>query len=336
MNVRINNPASVAGSHRRWRWLALVVFVVVLLIVMLFGSGHHHTVKSIIQNRVLINKSVMLRDAAPRAAIQCTNSTAYVDKENDCLRNWKIGSYSHVSLPWGSRRKEQMGETGVFLGDFSTSPDEHTIILSAQARGGSSLVTGMIQMMGIPIGNPNRTTVSFHHGDGGYVDACVNLADDKPHAYKEMVDIIRAHDRESEVWAAKQVTTPFQCLTAGKPPIAARLRNPRFIVLFRDIAGIMARAMRMDKHGLSDAIDRVRPGSFLKNIDLFTGRQLKMIEGLKWLVDRNYPVFFVGLSRAYKNPEGFIRDLESFVGHRFNDRCVPLQVMTGGNYLGFC
>eukprot|EP01104_Vermistella_antarctica_P018062 TRINITY_DN6578_c1_g1_i2.p1 TRINITY_DN6578_c1_g1~~TRINITY_DN6578_c1_g1_i2.p1 ORF type:complete len:330 (+),score=52.59 TRINITY_DN6578_c1_g1_i2:222-1211(+) len=322
------------GSSSR-RWIILVGSILFLLLVWMWWTRNPTVIYTGIIHGEQLGRSVLLRDSAPSRDINCPNSTAYVDKEKDCLRNWLVGSERHVSLPWGSRRKEHMGETGVFLGDFSTSPEENTIILSAQARGGSSLVMGILQMMGITIGDTNRTESSFHHGDGDYVDACVDMAKGKKDAYRTMMKVIRKHDRASDVWAAKQVTYPFQCLTGGKPTVAEKLRNPRFIVLFRDIAGIMARQMRTDKHGATDAIDEVRPGSF-SILDKFTERQVDLINGLKWLVERDFPVFFVGLSRAYKNPPGFIRDLEAFVGHRFHDSCVAREVMMGGNYLGFC
>lgn len=115
------------------------------------------------------------------------------------------------------------------LGDASVlQRDERTYVVLGVSRGGTSAVAGLLNIFGVPMGRSGRAPL--------FEDLRMNRALGR--SLSEAYDIVEENNRDAAVWGFKGNAIPLTDLDT----VASKLRNPVFVVIFRDLLAIANRA----------------------------------------------------------------------------------------------
>ena len=193
---------------------------------------------------------------------------------------------------------------------------------SGMARGGTSLIAAALRMLGVYMGDPDFL-------GGNHEDYQLSL---EPNYGKRKREIDR-RNKKHDLWGMKSPigVSPFQF-----DHFSEHLRNPRLIVILRD--NVATSRWRL-KTGM--------PVSMLKRVMRSAAKQDTELSELAYRSANKMPVFVVSMERAIKDIKKFLDDLENFVGRRFCDKEVPLEMLDsakkkgkahkkGTSYLQFC
>ena len=105
---------------------------------------------------------------------------------------------------------------------------ERTYVVLGVSRGGTSAVAGLLNIFGVPMGRSGRAPL--------FEDLRMNRALGR--SLPEAREIIEENNRDADVWGFKGNAIPMDELET----VAASLRNPVFVVMFRDLLAIANRA----------------------------------------------------------------------------------------------
>ena len=160
-------------------------------------------------------------------------------------------------------------------------PDEteYTIVIFGVPRGGTTMVAGVAQRCGLYIGDNLR----------------VNLEDPDFHAQPvpNMRMAVAQRNLVHPVWGWKYPRAA-DYLVALLP----QLRNPRLIVVFRDMVANMARIQKQDESALKA----------LRAVFQMQRKNIELIEAA------HLPTLLVSYEKAVSNPISFAAELAQFIG----------------------
>jgi hypothetical protein len=187
---------------------------------------------------------------------------------------------------------------------FGSEPvaDEATIIVSGVGRSGTSMAAGALAALGLPMGDTGGLAV--------YEDTQLSPAlyyfD---HAARAR--IIAARNAETKKWGFK-----FPSLQLHLHPAELRqFRNPRLIVITRDLVAVAQRAVKSDP-------DLAVPFDALWNI---TRQQNDMVD---FLYKAQCPRMVMSYEKAVQFPVAFVEMMASFCGLKVDHASVDNAVRT--------
>lgn len=171
---------------------------------------------------------------------------------------------------------------------------DKTILIIGQARAGSTMVSSVINQMGIPVGK-DYGPVHEDNDLGKYVKDLTN-----GNLSKAFIKEIRKRNNLHEKWCWKRPDM-YNFIDV----FINQIRNPCLIAIFRDPVSITSRnqiSLSMQKNSLDDCLK-----SFHDTLD----DQKKILEKINNL---KLPSLLISYEKAISNPTHFISELKKFVG----------------------
>ena len=159
---------------------------------------------------------------------------------------------------------------------------QKTIVVVGVARGGTSIVAGVLKHLGVPMGNAC---------DPVFEDTRLSLAFEKK-SKEKFEQVITDYNEKQDVWAWKR---PSSLNDLSR--IAKKLRNPHFIFVFRDLLSVANRNTISMKQGVIGGLD----AAF---------NDYKKI--LRFLNKSSHPALLVSSEKAVKHKQAFINALIEF------------------------
>ncbi len=112
--------------------------------------------------------------------------------------------------------------------------------------------------------------------------------------YKHLVEAVESRNARLPVWGWK-----FPNAANYLDQILTKLRNPRFIIVYRDMVATSAAQMRWHNRSFAHAISEVA---------------LQQLRNTSFSERHDYPTMMVSYEKAIVHPERFISDLSGFLG----------------------
>ncbi len=185
-----------------------------------------------------------------------------------------------------------------------------TVIVLGAARGGTSMAAGLVSMLGINMGEridpPTNEDLDFIEGREP-LPAIPNP--DHPEHTRVLVrllGLVNARNQKHHDWGWKD---PLSFVYVA--PLLSHLRNPHFVVVFRDLFSISAR-------------EKVATG--VNTLDTFSRAQKNYAWLLEMLKRRDAPALLTGYEKVVLNPEAYARDLCAFLGHSASDTFIDQAI----------
>lgn len=178
----------------------------------------------------------------------------------------------------------------------SNAPAEKTVIILGVARGGTSMVAGALNKLGVYMGDAINEVV--------FEDLTLSRAVERRDELQVRA-IIDDRNKRFRVWGWKRPSSIDYI-----SDLESEFRNPVYVVVFRDIFSIA------NRNRLSMSIDVV------SNMRRSLGEYLKIIE---FLEKSTAPCILVSYDKAITNKEGFVRHLARFVGIT-NEALLPAAI----------
>ena len=179
-----------------------------------------------------------------------------------------------------------------FINYSNNFEEERTYIIFGMVRSGTSMMAGLLWRIGIDMGN---------HDTGQYEDWDFNLRSlkKKGEGITEYKKNIIKNNVEKKIWGWKD---PLFAKYAIE--LIDVIRNPYFIVVFRDPFAITERLAFSDDKDLFSSMNNTLKAQ--KNaIDLIESSEV--------------PTMLVSYERALRNRENLIKDLCKFSGHEYEN-----------------
>ena len=192
---------------------------------------------------------------------------------------------------------EHLENKGIIRSGPRVEGNEHTIIVLGIGRGGTSLCSRSLHELGVFTGK----------------DSLSPIFEDRPLSkslenrdFKSVKELISEYNRKHNIWAFKRPTT-----NGTISELHSLLRNPRYVVVFRDILAIGQRNF-LSMH--DDPFDSMHGA----------------IDGYKTILDflKEYdpPAMLISYEKAVSHPKYFIQQLIDFSG--LKARTDPDRVST--------
>lgn len=164
------------------------------------------------------------------------------------------------------------------------SPEEKTVIVLGAARGGTSMVAGALHRLGVFMGEGLSEV---------YEDVALSQAVEQ-NRIGDIISLIARNNEAHSLWGWKRPSAiKHVSVWEGK------LRNPHYIVVFRDLFAI---ANRNRISMLSNVTDSMRDAA----------RQFNLI--LDFVGQVKEPILLVSYEKAMDDPQHFVHALNNFVG----------------------
>ena len=125
--------------------------------------------------------------------------------------------------------------------DITLQKPERTYVVLGVSRGGTSAVAGMLNLMGVHMGGTGEAPL--------YEDLRMNRALSAGSSNVE--ELVKLYDRQRAVWGFKG-----NAIRQSYAEFATRLRNPVFVVVFRDLLAIANRARLSADRDITDILVR--------------------------------------------------------------------------------
>lgn len=179
---------------------------------------------------------------------------------------------------------ESLKNKGIVVAKPQSNHTQKTIIVVGVARGGTSIVSGVLNHLGVFMGNAQAPV---------YEDLRLSLAFEKQ-SKEKFETVIDDYNKQHGVWAWKRPSTLH-----ALAKIARKVRNPHFVFVFRDMLSIANRniiSMHKDiAWGLKSALD-----DYSKIV--------------KFINKSKYPALLISSEKAVKYKNDYIEALACFVG----------------------
>jgi hypothetical protein len=163
-------------------------------------------------------------------------------------------------------------------------PEQRTVVVLGGYRGGTSMVAGLLRLMGLfmgfRLGQRNNEDLDFQ---GAPPERIIELAEER--------------GRMFDLWGWK---CPGSIYSMDR--IAGHLRNPRFIVIFRDVMAIAQNEMAREIYGFEEAVWRS------------ADQQMRLAD---FVLKSSHPTLAASYERAVRDSDLFVRSLADFVGLDF-------------------
>ncbi|MEQ8267716.1 MAG: hypothetical protein RH982_11000 [Parvibaculum sp.] len=178
-----------------------------------------------------------------------------------------------------------------------------TYVVLGVERGGTSMVAGVIRALGVNMG----VKAGLNHEDPRFITE----------DFEKQSRIIRQNNKQNDVWGFK---VPKAALSLDF--YAEHLRNPYYVVVYRNIAAI------------ADSWHQRGTGSYLGAIE----RTVRYYAAISDFMQKtNRPLLIVNYERATEMREQTVASLASFVGvepdGEMTDRCVEMITGDGKGYV---
>ena len=169
---------------------------------------------------------------------------------------------------------------GVVFRPNDPVPAQRTLVVMGSYRGGTSMIAGLLRLLGVfmghNLGRTNSEDLDFQEER--------DVAPLAPH--------ISSRNAEFDVWGWK-----FPGSLGYIDAILPLLRNPQFIIICRDPVAIAQREHALQNYTFGEALR------------LATLHQFKL---LTFTYRTPHPVFLISYERALRGKGGFVKDLASF------------------------
>lgn len=165
-----------------------------------------------------------------------------------------------------------------------------TIPIVGVPRGGTTLVAAVVHALGVDIG-PVKDLAEFT-----FEDQTMNKAE-----FGLQLSYITKRNRERKIWGWKNPTAVVSIRS-----LFFCLRNPRMIVVFRDIMASIDSEMRFDE------AKNIEPRRTFPDLAKATLNWWN--DNMEFVSQTTFPVLLVSYERALQMPEVFIHDVSAFLG----------------------
>lgn len=177
-----------------------------------------------------------------------------------------------------------MLQTSMVLNQVDEPAAQRTYVMFGTRRGGTSLVAGVVRALGVDLGPVGRRTnnedADFQNRPTGHMRAA-----------------IARRNSELDVWGWK-----FPGAGTYLPELLASLRNPFFIVMFRDPVAAALSQARLDR----EVIRRPPPVSLQEsNANMNTNTSLVLASG--------HPCLLISNEKAREEPSALIDEIADFL-----------------------
>lgn len=207
--------------------------------------------------------------------------------DKDAEQAARGGKKEDVLLHLNSQTKS----SGVLLGpDVDPAQEDYTVVMFGVPRGGTTMVAGLVQRLGIPIGEG----MDYNLEDPDFAR--------KP--LPQMKQSLQERNEAFRVWGWK-----FPAAARYLPKIIDTVRNPRFIVVWRD--PLTAALRGIDRAHRKNASKEAQFKESLGAIEAMIGLQLLNVEAIR---RAGCPVLMISYEKAVRRPEEMIRLIATFVG----------------------
>lgn len=180
-------------------------------------------------------------------------------------------------------------------------PEARTIVVLGVARGGTSLISGLLDLAGIDMGN----AILANHEDPEFVfhsgDRRVFHGDRKQEALAKVSEIIAKRNAEKKVWGWKD---PLALHYLGG--VADKLRNPYVVLVVRNLVSVALSEFKRNKLAFSEC-------AFLSK------QQLTLVEYsliYEMLAQTHFPTLIMEYEKVIKYPEEAVNELCAFIGQK--------------------
>jgi len=174
-----------------------------------------------------------------------------------------------------------------------------TVVVMGAARGGTSMVAGLVRMLGIPMGGridpPTNEDLDFIEGKEPLSAVPNPKHPEHTRVLERLLGLVNTRNQEYRDWGWKD---PLAFVYVA--PLLSQLRNPHFVVVFRDLYSISAREL------LATGVE---------TLDTLTRAQNNYAWLLEVLKRREAPALITGYEKAVLYPKKFAVELCSFLGH---------------------
>lgn len=178
-----------------------------------------------------------------------------------------------------------------------TASLERTLVVSGVARSGTSMVAGILQAAGVPLGE-RMDQVVFEDND------FAKVLEREPFDEKALQRLLRARDRRHPVWGFKR---PHLHVHGAR---AVELcRNPHLILTVRDPVAIA------ERNAISEHRDPAR---------VLTAAMQDLQDMLTFAESLHCPMLLVSYEKAVRNPAQFVRTLLEFCGLAVADDMIDV------------
>lgn len=190
---------------------------------------------------------------------------------------------------------------GLIFRPRDPAPAQRTLVVMGSYRGGTSMVAGILRLLGVfmgyNLGRTNNEDLDFQERDAAALE---------PH--------LRRRNAELDVWGWK-----FPGSLGYIDGILPLLRNPQFIVICRDPVAIAQREHALGNYPFGEALR------------LATLHQFKLLT----LAYRTpHPVFLISYERSLRGKGGFVKDLAAFAHLPVSDEraeTISSFIVSGGS-----
>jgi len=165
-----------------------------------------------------------------------------------------------------------------------------TVPIVGVPRGGTTMVAAVVHAMGIDLG-PAKDLSGFTFEDQQMTQADLGI----------QMSYIKQRNKERKVWGWKAPGAISEVQS-----IFFSLRNPRMIMVFRDMVASIDGEMRFD------AANNIQPQREFS--DLAQATLNWWTDNMKFLFQTAFPVLLVSYERVLKAPETFIHNVGKFLG----------------------
>lgn len=183
----------------------------------------------------------------------------------------------------------------------ATDTEQKTVIVLGVSRGGTSMAAGLLSLLGVAMG---KTLSAGSHEDPAFHN----------HDVAALRKLITERNAEHDLWGWKY---PHTLDYLGK--IHGQLRNPHFVVIYRDAMSVAQAFQRADGTDLKVALKDAQ-----RRYDKLT----------RFCLDCDDPLLTISYEKAINNPNALLRELSRFCGTSMSldlkARC--LQFIEPGRY----
>lgn len=189
------------------------------------------------------------------------------------------------------RLSVQAKSGGIQLGpEIDPDLEDYTVVIFGVPRGGTTMVAGVAEKIGLNIGQ----NLGFNLEDADF--------DRKP--VPHMLRAIEERNEAMPVWGWKYPTAANYL-----PKLLPALRNPRFVVVWRDPLTAAIRSVEQIKQ--QDLRPQVETRRSLGAVEMMVLRQMNNINFLK---QAGAPALLVSYEKVVRRPEEFVEQLAGFMG----------------------
>ena len=228
---------------------------------------------------------------------------------NELINNYRIDYISSHKKRTKKKTKKISGYS--IVSKSSSESHKKTICILGSARGGTSMIAGLISIMGVHIGNNtdfnNNEDLDFLQASQP-IQGIYNVRD--PHHKKvklQLTSLINKRNNENNIWGWKdpQLFTYFD-------KIDSSLINPYCIIVYRDPLAIAQKELAVGEY--DDVVIA------LDNIISHRFRNIQKIA--KYAKRKRYPLLLISYERSLRDKVGLIEILQEFIGVNLSEEMI--------------